>query len=112
MPTHATSVARVVEKYYSPRELSCLIGFDERFWRQRAKDGEFTLTIDADPDGPPTVVCQPLEIAGELRIPATAVNAFLVKHPYRYDAGVKARNAGELRRRLSRTKRPEATGLP
>lgn len=89
------TIPRVVEKYYSPSELSCLIGFADKFWRERAKAGEFTLTIDDE------VVCQPLEIGGELRIPATAVNAYLVKHPYRYDAGIKARNAGELRRKLA-----------
>ena len=47
------------------------------------------------------VVCAPLEISGELRIPATAMNAWLARHPYRYDAGVKARNQGELRRKLA-----------
>lgn len=94
-------IPRVVEKYYSARELSFLLGFDEKFWRQRAKDGEFTLTQDAHPDQAPVIVCQPLEIAGEVRIPATAVNAYLARHPYRYDAGVKARNAGELRRKLA-----------
>ena len=93
--TNLTSIPRVVEKYYSPSELSGLIGFAEKFWRERAKAGEFTLVIDGE------VVCQPLDISGELRIPATAVNAYLVKHPYRYDAGVKARNAGELRRKLA-----------
>lgn len=89
---------RVVEKFYSPGELSALLGFAPRFWCDLAKQGEFTLTApgtDAD-----VVICQPLEIAGELRIPATAVNAYLARHPYRPDAGVKARNAGELRRRL------------
>jgi len=92
-PTAA--VPRVVEKYYSPRELSFLIGFDERFWRQKAKEGEFTLSIGETP------LCAPLDIAGELRIPATAVNAYLARHPYRYDAGIKARNTAELRRRLA-----------
>ena len=96
MSVATTVIPRVVEKYYSPRELSCLLGFDEKFWRQRAKDGEFTLFTD----GQTEPVCTPLEISGELRIPATAVNAWLQRHPYRYDAGVKARNAVELRRRL------------
>ena len=92
-------ISRVVEKHYSPRELSFLIGFDEKFWRQRAKDGEFTLTIETGTES--VVVCAPLEISGELRIPATAMNAWLARHPYRYDAGVKARNQGELRRKLA-----------
>lgn len=96
MSSHPTAASqRVVEKYYSPGDLSCLLGFADKFWRERAKAGEFTLSIEGE------IVCQPLEIAGELRIPATAVNAYLVRHPYRYDAGVKARNAGELRRKLA-----------
>jgi len=90
------SQARVVEKYYSPRELSSLIGFAEKFWRERCQAGEMTLR-DGD-----VVISEPLDIAGELRIPASAVNAYLARHPYRYDAGVKARNAAELRRKLGK----------
>lgn len=86
---------KVLEKFYSPRELSYQLGFGERFWRERCQAGDFTLRIDD------VVIAEPLEIAGELRIPASAVNAWLAKHLYRYDAGVKARNAGELRRKLA-----------
>ena len=86
---------RVLEKYYSPKELSTLLGFSAGFFRDRAQAGDFTLAVNG------AVVCEPLEIAGELRIPASAVNAWLALHPYRYDAGIKARNAGELRRRIA-----------
>jgi hypothetical protein len=98
----APKFPRVVEKYYSPRELSVLLGFSPDFFRDEAKAGSFTLTVDG------SVVCEAVEIGGELRIPATAVNAWLVAHPYRYDAGVKARNAGELRRKLRAADEPVA----
>jgi len=95
--TSPTTVPRVVEKYYSARELSFLLGFDEKWWRERAKAGEFTIQLE----GHEAPLCQVVELGGELRIPATAVNHYLAQHPYRYDAGVKARNKGELRRKLS-----------
>jgi len=88
---------RVLEKFYSPRELGYLPGFRERFWREVAQAGEFVL---ADSAG--NVIAQPVEIAGEIRIPASSVNAYLARRPYRYDAGVKARNKGELRRKLGK----------
>jgi len=87
---------RVVEKYYSPRDLACLVGFSEKFWRERCQAGEMTL-LEGE-----AVIAAPLDIAGELRIPASAVNAYLARHPYRYDAGVKARNTAELRRKLGK----------
>ncbi len=90
-------IAKVIEKHYSPRELSFLLGFDEKWWRQRAQAGDLTLR-----DRQGQVIAQPLELAGELRVPASAVNAYLASHPYSYDAGVKARNTAELRRKLSR----------
>lgn len=96
-------IPRAVEKYYSLRELSFLIGFAERFWRERAQSGELTLN---DEQG--NVISQPLEIAGELRVPSSAVNAYLAKHPYRYDAGIKARNQAELRRKIAQLPREAA----
>ena len=89
-------IPNVIEKYYSVRELTFLLGFSERFWRERAQAGDLVWRV-AD-----RVVSQPLELAGELRVPASAVNAYLAAHPYRYDAGVKARNLGELRRKLGK----------
>jgi hypothetical protein len=87
---------RVLEKYYSLRELTYQLGFSERFWREKAQQGELMLQ-----DGQGNLISEPVEIAGELRIPASAINAFLARHAYRYDAGVKARNLGELRRKLA-----------
>jgi hypothetical protein len=86
---------RVVEKFYSTAELECLLGFAPRFWRDLAKAGELTLTVDG------VVIAQPVDIAGELRIPASSVNAYLARHPYRPELGVKARNIGELRRKCA-----------
>lgn len=86
---------KVVEKHYTVRELSWLLGFNEKWWRERAQSGDLTLRNE---DG--TVIAEPLELAGELRIPASSVNGYLAKHAYRYDAGVKARNVAELRRKL------------
>lgn len=90
-------IPKVIEKHYSPRELSFLLGFDERWWRERAQAGELTVRDDAG-----NVISEPLELAGQLRIPASAANAYLARHPYVYDAGVKARNRGELQRKLGR----------
>lgn len=87
-------IPRVIEKFYSVKELQFLVGFGERFWRERAQAGDFTIYLGDE------IIAQPVEISGELRIPASAVNAYLAKHPYRYDAGVKARNTAELRRKL------------
>lgn len=90
---------RVVEKHYSPKELSYLMGFSARYWCDACKAGELTLR---DANAPDLVLAQPVEIGGELRIPASCVNAYLARHPFRYDAGVKARNTGELRRILAK----------
>lgn len=86
---------KVVEKYYSPLELSLQVGFGKQFWRERCQSGDLTLTVDD------VVIAEPLEISGELLIPASAVNAFLARHKYQYDAGIKARNKGELMRKLA-----------
>lgn len=104
----ASGVSRtcVLEKYYSPAELAVMLGFAPRFWRDLAKDGELTLSVDG------AVIAEPVEIAGELRIPASAVNAYLARHPYRPGAsrtgelGVKARSVGELRRKVAVQDRP------
>lgn len=88
---------KVVEKYYSTQELQLLVGFGEKWWRQRAQAGDLTLR-----DAAGNLVSQPLQLAGELRIPASAVNAYLERCPYVYDAGIAARNQGELRRKLAK----------
>lgn len=85
----------VVESYYTVQDLATLWRFSERKIRDLVKSGAFVLR-DGD-----RVVAQPLEIAGEIRIPASAINAFAASHTYAYDGGVKARNQGELTRRLA-----------
>lgn len=86
----------VIEKHYSPTELEVLLGFAPRFWRDLAKAGELTLAVGEQ------VIAEPKMIAGELRIPASAVNAYLARHPANPPAlGVAARSEGELRRKLA-----------
>lgn len=97
---------RVLEKFYSTEELTYHLGFSVRFWRERCQEGAFTLQIDG------AVIAEPVEISGELRIPASAVNAWLAKHPYRYDAGVKARNQAELHRKLEGRRQNEEAEVP
>lgn len=92
----AARIPRVVEKHYSPQEASALLGFSAEYWRDQAKAGELTLVDSASQ----AVIAEPLEIGGELRIPASCLNAFLARRPFRYDAGIKARNSAELRRKL------------
>ena len=54
---------RVVEMYYTVAELSCLLRFSEQWVRDRIHAGDF---------GP-----HALNVRGDLRVPASAVNAFL-----------------------------------
>ena len=89
-------IPRVLEKFYSVRELSYLLGFNEKWWRERAQAGDLVLMDSAG-----NVVSEPVNLGGELRIPASAVNGYLARHPYRYDAGVAARNRAELRRKVA-----------
>jgi hypothetical protein len=88
---------KVLEKFYSLKDLGYQLGFSERFFADRCKAGDFTLAIDG------VVIAEPMEVSGEIRVPASAVNAWVAKHPYKYDAGVKARNKGELMRKLAST---------
>jgi hypothetical protein len=80
-------ISRAVEKYYSPREAGFLLGFEERWVRDRIKAGELPGTT---------------EIGGEYRIPASAINAKieagLVRGPG--ELGTSARSVGELRRKV------------
>jgi|SRR6185312_3889516 len=91
--------SKVLEKFYSLEELHCLLGWSREFFGDRCKAGDFTLTVPG-PDGP-VVIAEPVQIRGDIRVPASAVNAWLARHPYKYDAGVKARNTSELRRKLA-----------
>jgi hypothetical protein len=75
--------AVITEKFYSLEEVSLLLGFAPRFWREQAAKGELTLYAE---DGN-TVISEPVFIAGELRIPASALNAFCARRPYRPELG-------------------------
>lgn len=88
------SALRVLEKHYTARELSFLIGFNERYWRDRMK----AEPVLKDAEG--HVISQCVEISGELFAPASWANAYLARTPVHYDAGIKARNRSELERKL------------
>lgn len=93
-----SNALRVVEKYYSLRDLELLVGFGEKFWREKAQAGELTVT-----DGAGQVLAQPVLLGKELRIPASSINTFLARNPYRAgEPGIKARNSAELRRKLEK----------
>lgn len=87
------TVPRVVELYYKVSELALLLRFSESWVRERIQAGDFGECLDID---------------GDLRIPASGVNAFLAQKPYQYSPGVKARNRGELMRKLAKQKPPQA----
>lgn len=89
-------LGRVVESYYTPADLASLWRFSERKIRDLVRDGAFTLR-----QGDGSVVAEPLEIAGEIRIPASAINAYAAQHTYAAARGVKARSAGELFRKVA-----------
>ncbi len=84
----------VVEKFYSAKELGFLVGFGPKWWRTRMK-AEPKLEVDG------ALVSQCVEISGEYLAPASWVNYLLARHGVNYDAGVRARNTAELRRKLA-----------
>jgi hypothetical protein len=89
---------RVCELYYSIADLSTLLRFAEKTLRAKIKAGDFSPPgANGEPD-----LGNILEISGELRVPASGVNHFLDRHRLVYDVGVKARNLGELRRKLGK----------
>lgn len=79
---------RAVEKYYSVGETALLLGFSERWVRDRINLGEFAgaLLIDRD-----------------YRVPASGINGWADQHRVRSAAelGVPARSVGELRRKVA-----------
>lgn len=86
----------VVELFYSVRELSFLLRFSESTIRRRIRDGDFSPPGE---DGAPDLA-NILDVDGDLRIPASGVIFFQRQHALVWNAGVKARNLGELRRKL------------
>jgi len=87
---------RIVEMYYTPADLAALWRFSVRKISDMCKRGDFTVKAH---DG--TVTAEPMEIAGEIRIPASGINHYAATHPYTYNLGVKARNRGELMRKIA-----------
>jgi predicted DNA-binding transcriptional regulator AlpA len=75
----------VVELYYSVPELEVLLRFSSAYLRKRIHAEEFPGTVNID---------------GDLRVPASAVNAWLERHGLATPRGLKARTAGELRRKM------------
>lgn len=71
--------------HYTVGELACLLRFSEQWVRERIKAGDFGDQV--------------LNIRGDLRVPASAVNAFLARWSSPA-VGVAGRSAGELLRRL------------
>jgi hypothetical protein len=96
------SAVRVLEKFYSAKELSWLVGFNERYWRDRMK-AEPKLT---GADG--VLISQCVVISGEFFAPASWANALLARSPLQYDAGIKARNKSDLERKLRKAAPPVA----
>lgn len=88
---------RVIELYYSVAELSFLLRFSDVTIRRRIKAGDFSPPDSAT--GQPDL-SNIKDISGDIRVPASGVNWFLDRHPLRYDAGIKARNTAELRRKM------------
>src|SRR5215475_4085646 len=85
---------RAVEKFYSATEAGLLLGFSAEFIRNLAATEELVLREPETGE----VISQPVFIGKQLRVPASALNAYLARHPYQRPAlGVKARRVGELR---------------
>lgn len=85
---------RVLEKFYSAKELSFLIGFNERYWRDRMKAAPHLVDADGN------IISQCVEISGVLFAPASWANALLARSPLDYSPGIKARNKSDLERKL------------
>lgn len=91
-----TKLPQVVEAYYSPADLSALWRFGPAKIRTMAKSGDFTVR-----DAAGAIVAEPMEVAGELRIPASGVNQYARSHALSVIHGVKARSKGELLRKIT-----------
>lgn len=95
----SNALPKVVEAYYTPADLAALWRFSERKIRDLVKEGNFTLRNALG-----VTTAEPMEVAGEIRIPASAINAYAASHAYNYSPGIKARNQAELLRKI---KQPE-----
>lgn len=77
---------RAVEMYYSAEAVGLLLGFSSRWVRERIGAGDLLRCV---------------ELSGEWRVPASAVNEFLGRHELPQVSSVPARTVGELRRRCA-----------
>jgi hypothetical protein len=90
-----------VEKYYSVAETCLLLGFSDKWVRERVKAGDFDPP-ESEPEAAAVVM-----IEKDIRIPASGINRFLGRHALRganqviAGAGVFARSEGELKRKLT-----------
>lgn len=79
-------MTRAVEKYYSVGEVALLLGFSEKWVRTKISSGVFPGTVDCE---------------GDIRVPASDVNAYLDSHRVFEPTPISARSEGELRRKLN-----------
>ena len=76
---------RAVELYLTTAQAAFALQFSPKWVRARVKDGSFPGAVDVD---------------GDIRIPASAVNRFLDDHQVKYEVPISAAGIGELRRKM------------
>lgn len=83
-------MTRVVELYYTVRDLCCLLRYSDTWVKQRIKAGDFGDGV--------------LDVSGDYRVPASGVNAFLDRYKFTgaIPVGTAARTQGELLRKMRR----------
>lgn len=88
---------KVVELYYTIGDLCVLLRFGPTAIRQKIKAGEFSPPgADGKPD-----LGNILNVGGkDIRVPASGVNFWMDKHRMGAVSPVKARNRGELVRKI------------
>jgi|GEM_PF-1253740 len=90
---------RPVELFYSVSELAILLRFSDATVRRWVKEGRFSPPGE---DGKADL-SNCLEIGQDIRVPASGVQFFCAHNPLKYDLGIKARNKGELIRKLKQS---------
>jgi len=77
---------RFVEMYYSIGQVALAFQMSERWVRDRVNAGDFG--------------CGVLDLNGDIRIPASGLNEYAAAHTRVYSEPIKARNRGELLRKV------------
>jgi hypothetical protein len=77
----------VLELYYTVDDVALLLRFGRKWVRQRLDAGDFGQGV--------------LDIRGDIRIPASGVNAFITRHHRVYDLQIRMANTGRMRRQLA-----------